>query len=60
MPRASSLSGPAFQVLLALADGPLHGYALIQDIRARAGGLERLTPSTRAPTARGRRGVRTR
>lgn len=46
MPRATSLSGPAFQVLLALADGPLHGYAIIQEIRARTGGLERLTAST--------------
>lgn len=46
MPRASSLSGPAFQVLLALADGPLHGYAIIQEIRTRTGGLERLTAST--------------
>ena len=40
------LSGPAFQVLLALADGEQHGYAIIQDIRERTGGLERLTAST--------------
>lgn len=46
MPRASSLTGPAFQVLLALADGPRHGYAIIQEIRERTGGLERLTAST--------------
>lgn len=46
MLRTSTLSGPAFQVMLALADGAMHGYAIILEVRARTGGLERLTAST--------------
>ena len=34
----------ALQVLLALADGPAHGYAIGKDIEARSGG--RLDPTT--------------
>jgi len=35
-----------FQILLALVDDDLHGYAIIQDIAARTGGEVRLTAST--------------
>ena len=40
------LSVPVFQILLALADRHLHGYAIIQDIRQRTGGEVLLTAST--------------
>ena len=40
------LTTPVFQILLSLADGDLHGYAIIQDIRARTDGEVRLTAST--------------
>jgi DNA-binding PadR family transcriptional regulator len=36
----------AFQVLLSLADGAKHGYAIIQDVTARTDGEVRLTAST--------------
>src|SRR5579863_3249229 len=36
----------AFQVLVALADGPRHGYGVIQEIDARTGGLIRLRTGT--------------
>ena len=35
-----------FQILLALSDGPLHGYAIIQDVTRRTDGEIQLTPST--------------
>jgi DNA-binding PadR family transcriptional regulator len=35
-----------FQILLSLADGPRHGYAIITDIRDRTDGQMDLTPST--------------
>jgi DNA-binding PadR family transcriptional regulator len=37
---------PVFQILLALADRDLHGYAIIQDIRHRTDGEVELTAST--------------
>ena len=40
------LSPQVFQILLALADGPLHGYAIIQDVQQRTDGEIQLTPST--------------
>jgi DNA-binding PadR family transcriptional regulator len=40
------LSPQVFQVLLSTHDGPVHGYAIIQDIAARTSGEMRLTPST--------------
>jgi DNA-binding PadR family transcriptional regulator len=40
------LSVPEFQVLLALVDRDLHGYALLQDIEERTGGEVSLTAST--------------
>ena len=40
------LTVPVFQILLSLCDQELHGYALIQDIRARTSGEVQLTAST--------------
>ena len=40
------LTAPVFQILLSLVDEDLHGYALIQDIRARTDGEVDLTAST--------------
>ena len=41
-----TLSDLAFHILLALGDGPSHGYAIGKEIEARSGG--RLDPSTGA------------
>jgi DNA-binding PadR family transcriptional regulator len=41
-----SLSAPVFHILLSLADGDRHGYAIIQEIAARTDGEVRLTAST--------------
>ncbi len=43
---ASALPDLAFHILLALGDGPLHGYAIGKDVEARSGG--RLDPTTGA------------
>jgi len=40
------LSPQVFQILLSLSDGPLHGYAIIQDVKNRTDGEIQLTPST--------------
>jgi len=40
------LSPQVFQILLALSDGPMHGYAIIQDVTKRTDGEIQLTPST--------------
>lgn len=40
------LSVPVFQILLSLIDQDLHGYAIIQDVRARTDGEVSLTAST--------------
>jgi len=37
---------PAFHILLAVADRERHGYAIMQDVRARTGGALRLGPGT--------------
>ena len=37
------LSAGAFDVLVALADGEKHGYAILKDIRRRTGGVTHLT-----------------
>jgi DNA-binding PadR family transcriptional regulator len=42
----SPLSPQVFQILLSLSDGPMHGYAIIQDIRERTRGDISLTAST--------------
>ncbi|MDP1570960.1 MAG: helix-turn-helix transcriptional regulator [Vicinamibacterales bacterium] len=44
--RHLPLTEPVFQILLSLADQALHGYAIIQDIRARTDGDVDLTAST--------------
>ena len=52
MPRTTDpgsflpLSPITFQVLLALADGPRHGYGVIQEIEGRTGGAMRLRTGT--------------
>ena len=40
------LPAAAFHILLALADGDRHGYAITQEIAARTGGDVRLGPGT--------------
>ena len=40
------LQPAAFHVLLALADGDRHGYAVIQEVAARTGGKVRLSAGT--------------
>lgn len=40
------LTVPVYQILIALLDEPLHGYALLRDIESRTGGEVRLTAST--------------
>jgi DNA-binding PadR family transcriptional regulator len=36
----------AFDLLVSLADGDRHGYAMLQDVAERSGGRVRLSPST--------------
>jgi DNA-binding PadR family transcriptional regulator len=38
------LSPAVFHILLALAEGDLHGYAIMRDIEARTGGVVRVGP----------------
>ena len=40
------MSRQTFQILLSLAEGPMHGYAIIQDVTGRTQGEIRLTAST--------------
>lgn len=40
------LSQPAFHILLALADAPKHGYAIMQEVEERSGSRYRLWPAT--------------
>ena len=40
------LSRPAFHILLALADAPKHGYAIMQEVEERVGSQYRLWPAT--------------
>jgi DNA-binding PadR family transcriptional regulator len=44
--RQTPLSPPEFQILLALADGEKHGYAIMQEVHARTAGRTRLGPGT--------------
>ena len=44
--RQTPLSPPEFQILLALADGEKHGYAIMQEISTRTEGRTRLGPGT--------------
>jgi len=41
-----SLPPAAFHILLAVADRERHGYAIMQDVKARTGGKLRLGPGT--------------
>ena len=40
------LSAPVFQILIALAAGDQHGYAIMQDVAARTNDRMRLSPGT--------------
>jgi DNA-binding PadR family transcriptional regulator len=40
------LAPATFHVLLSLADGERHGYAILQEVAARTGGELRLSPTT--------------
>jgi DNA-binding PadR family transcriptional regulator len=44
--RHLPLSPAVFQILLSLADGDRHGYAIMQDVEARTGGEVQLGPGT--------------
>lgn len=44
--RLLPLTPAAFHVLLALADAPRHGYAIMQEVEERTGGRVRLGPGT--------------
>ena len=53
MPQADSdvekqllLSPPVFHVLIALADGEKHGYAILKEVEERTGGRVRLSSGT--------------
>jgi DNA-binding PadR family transcriptional regulator len=43
---ASPLTPAAFHVLLALADGPKHGYLILKEVEERTGGDVRLSTGT--------------
>ena len=43
---AKPLSAPVFHILLVLADGPKHGYAIKQEVESRSEGAIRLGPGT--------------
>ena len=45
-PPAKPLSAPVFHILLVLADGPKHGYAIKQDVESRSEGSIRVGPGT--------------
>jgi DNA-binding PadR family transcriptional regulator len=40
------LPPPVFHILIALAGGPAHGYAIMRDVRERTGGRLKLGPGT--------------
>jgi DNA-binding PadR family transcriptional regulator len=44
--KLDPLPAVAFQILLALADGDLHGYAIMRQIEEQTGGRLRLGPGT--------------
>jgi DNA-binding PadR family transcriptional regulator len=45
-PQGKALSLPVLHILLALADGAKHGYAIKQDVQERTNGSIRLGPGT--------------
>jgi DNA-binding PadR family transcriptional regulator len=44
--KLDPLPSAAFQILLALADGDLHGYAIMRQVEEQTGGRLRLGPGT--------------
>ena len=44
--RLDPLPAAAFQIMLALADGDLHGYAIMRQVEQQTGGRLRLGPGT--------------
>lgn len=44
--RLLPLPSAVFHILIALADGDRHGYAIMQDVAERTGGKLRLSPGT--------------
>ena len=40
------LPPPVFHILIALTDGPVHGYAIMRGVKERTGGRLRLGPGT--------------
>jgi DNA-binding PadR family transcriptional regulator len=44
--KLDPLPAAAFQILLALADGDLHGYAIMRQVEEQTGGKVRLGPGT--------------
>ena len=40
------LTPAVFHILLALAEGPRHGYSVMQEVEARTGGVVRMGPGT--------------
>jgi len=40
------LPPPVFHILVALTDGPVHGYAIMREVKERTGGRLRLGPGT--------------
>jgi DNA-binding PadR family transcriptional regulator len=44
--KLDPLPAAAFQILLSLADGDLHGYAIMRQVEAQTGGRLRLGPGT--------------
>ena len=46
MSKLLPLPQAVFQILVALADQDRHGYAIMQDVVARTGGVLRLSPGT--------------
>jgi DNA-binding PadR family transcriptional regulator len=44
--RLDPLPAAAFQIMLALADGDLHGYAIMRQVEEQTGGRLRLGPGT--------------
>ena len=46
MPRSKGLSPPVLHIMLALADGARHGYAIKQEVESRTDGAIRLGPGT--------------
>lgn len=43
---AGTFSPQVFHILLALSDGPVHGYAVMQEVERETGGAIRLGPGT--------------